>query len=105
MRISDWSSDVCSSDLAAARPALATCWRFDEVLATIVQTTSEPLIGQMRLTWWHEAIAALETGPAPAEPLLQDIAVILPVQGLSSEERRVGKECVSTCNARWWQDT
>src|SRR3546814_18574014 len=28
-----------------------------------------------------------------------------PVAGLRSEERRVGKECVSTCRSRWWPDT
>lgn len=67
----------------AAREAIALLWRFDEMLAGVVRSTTEPLIGQMRLTWWHEAIAALETGPTPAEPLLQDIAAILPAQGLA----------------------
>src|SRR3546814_1768511 len=70
MRISDWSSDVCSSDLTTAE--------LDVWLGTI-----------------HDALAAKgETaGPIPW-------AVNL-VTHSRSEERRVGKECVSTCRSRW----
>src|SRR3546814_5708877 len=64
MRISDWSSDVCSSDLCAVRrPALA-----------------HPAVRRARL---HAAAG----GFADAAE--------------RSEERRVGKECVSTCRSRW----
>lgn len=70
----------------AARPALAVLWRLDEVMASIVQTTSEPMIGQMRLTWWHDAISALKTALPPAEPLLGDIASVLIPQGVASEQ-------------------
>jgi len=31
-------------------------WALDVRLADIIRTTSEPLIGQMRLTWWHEVL-------------------------------------------------
>ncbi|PZO88901.1 MAG: hypothetical protein DI623_11740 [Sphingomonas sanxanigenens] len=58
---------------AAARAALATLWRLDEALAQVVRTTSEPLVGRMRLTWWHDALLALAEKPAPAEPLLRDV--------------------------------
>ena len=68
---------------AAARPALAALWRLDETLAAIVRSTSEPLIGRMRLTWWHDALAALETAPPPAEPLLQAIAATLPGRAIA----------------------
>src|SRR3546814_7821444 len=63
MRISDWSSDVCSSDLVRRGTSIrpADCRR---------------------------ACARYDTLPAQAR--------------LSrSEERRVGKECVSTCRSRW----
>jgi len=70
----------------AARPALTVLWRLDEMMAAIVQTTSEPMIGQMRLTWWHDAIAALKTALPPAEPLLGDIASIAIPAGLSPEQ-------------------
>ena len=55
---------------SAARNAVAALWRLDLKGAEILRTTSEPLIGQMRLTWWHDALAGLDRGPAPAEPLL-----------------------------------
>src|SRR3546814_9712152 len=74
MRISDWSSDVCSSDLTdfidhllggAGTGSLAVDRR-----AEIVDDHARPLRRQQ--------------------------------QGDSrSEERRVGKECVSTCRSRW----
>lgn len=52
----------------AARGRLLALWGFDAKLAEIVRTTSEPLIGRMRLTWWHDAV----TGDAPprGEPLV-----------------------------------
>src|SRR3546814_2676838 len=72
MRISDWSSDVCSSDLAA-RSAVA-----------------RPLIAARRI------------GRAVGRGRDRHAAVVLAVliRG-RSEERRVGKECVSTCRSRW----
>src|SRR3546814_11630236 len=65
MRISDWSSDVCSSDLGAPR---------------------KPSGPPARPPW------RLPNPPAPRAP-----ASPAP----RSEERRVGKECVSTCSSRW----
>lgn len=56
------------------RPALALLWRLDEQLGQIVASTTTPAVGQMRLTWWHNALETLTLRSAPAEPLLQDIA-------------------------------
>lgn len=58
----------------AHRPALAALWRLDDRLADILRTTREPMVGQMRLTWWHAALAALDESPPPAEPVLQALA-------------------------------
>src|SRR3546814_987979 len=66
MRISDWSSDVCSSDLAPSTPP---------------RRTREPRCSS---TIW--------TSSALRRPC---------AAGSRSEERRVGKECVSTCRSRW----
>ncbi|WP_404709913.1 squalene/phytoene synthase family protein [Sphingomonas sp. MMS24-J13] len=64
---------------ASARPALAALFALDERMGTIVATTTEPMIGLMRLAWWREALEKLDKEPAPAEPLLRDIAThILP---------------------------
>src|SRR3546814_9235742 len=74
MRISDWSSDVCSSDLARR---------------TLRASTSREAPAR-----WTDACAASLR------------ALRLSRFGTScmrprSEERRVGKECVSTCRSRW----
>src|SRR3546814_1358536 len=71
MRISDWSSDVCSSDLL--RPVSSS------VASVIAQHLHR--IGVRRL----------ERGIERREEAEHD----------RSEERRVGKECVSTCRSRW----
>ena len=62
---------------AGARPALAALWALDAQFGHVVRSTSEPLIGEMRLTWWHDSILALETAPAPDEPLLQRVQAVL----------------------------
>lgn len=57
-----------------ARAGLAAILALDDQLATILRTTRDPMVGQMRLTWWHGALTALDTTPPPAEPVLQAIA-------------------------------
>lgn len=62
----------------AAREALAVLFALDERLGDIVRTTREPLVGQMRLTWWRDALSALdEQQPAPAEPVLVEVQRLL----------------------------
>ncbi|KQS51219.1 MULTISPECIES: squalene/phytoene synthase family protein [unclassified Sphingomonas] len=62
------------------RPALEALFALDDTLAGILRTTREPLVGQMRLTWWYEALGRLDTAPAPAEPVLTALqACVLPV--------------------------
>jgi phytoene synthase len=63
----------------SVRPTLSALWQLDESLGRIVATTTEPMIGQMRLTWWHERLCALDAGNCAAEPLLRKMAVdVLP---------------------------
>src|SRR3546814_8062823 len=68
MRISDWSSDVCSSDLTNA-------WNGPTAFHQDFITFGVDRSGGM--TFW------------------------IPLEAYRSEERRVGKECVSTCRSRW----
>src|SRR3546814_2341614 len=83
MRISDWSSDVCSSDLFL--PRFARRGLVPEIVDLIPETS------------WCASLANIL---APASwKLLRDAATIY--AGGRSEERRVGKECVSTCRSRW----
>src|SRR3546814_6806405 len=70
MRISDWSSDVCSSDLP---PALGA--QVPDGGERDLQLPDRPVVGHRSLRYR-----------------------LLPAR---SEERRVGKECVSTCRSRW----
>src|SRR3546814_10794360 len=84
MRISDWSSDVCSSDLNANA-------RF---LLTRMLTRS----GQYEAA--GEQIAVLKTQFKESSAIAFLEAELLQALG-RSEERRVGKECVSTCRSRW----
>src|SRR3546814_19873101 len=88
MRISDWSSDVCSSDLVQRRPSLVLLdvWlhgsKLDglDLLAEIKQR--DPTLPVVVIS-----------GHGNIETAVTAIK--------RSEERRVGKECVSTCRSRW----
>src|SRR3546814_18027168 len=81
MRISDWSSDVCSSDLTPQRGL--------EVVDGIISGWHEPEASHLHLMQAVAGRSLLESSYAAA------------LDGRRSEERRVGKECVSTCRSRW----
>src|SRR3546814_2413165 len=78
VRISDWSSDVCSSDLAARISGLNR------------PSTGRWLFTLVRLGYVRERGGRYMLTPG-----------LLPLACGRSEERRVGKECVSTCRSRW----
>ena len=65
------------------RRALAALFALDDSLAAILRTTREPMVGQMRLTWWHEALTRLDTASPPAEPVLQALARDVVPNGVS----------------------
>jgi len=56
------------------RAALGALLALDDRLGGIVRAAREPMVGQMRLTWWFEALRALDAGPPPAEPVLAALA-------------------------------
>src|SRR3546814_13266520 len=105
MRISDWSSDVCSSDLR-------TLWR---------------CLSGRKISGWKFS-RQMPVGPYFADFLCREAQLVIDLDGYShdmrqayderrdhwlaengyrvlrftrSEERRVGKECVSPCSSRW----
>src|SRR3546814_19950132 len=96
MRISDWSSDVCSSDLIAVADALK------DIAARLWQLAWQQ---RRKLEVW--AIDQIVNLDRPAEVDRAIDAVDLFFRQLEileqgrSEERRGGKECVSTCSSRW----
>ena len=57
-----------------ARAGLAALLALDDRLRGIVRAARDPTVGLMRLTWWGDALAGLDTAPPPAEPLLADLA-------------------------------
>ncbi|WP_448502115.1 squalene/phytoene synthase family protein [Sphingomonas sp.] len=64
---------------AGQRPAVAALFELDEILASILRTTTEPAIAQMRLAWWHDALSALDDTPPRKVPVLEALAArVLP---------------------------
>lgn len=59
---------------ASRRAALAALWALDEALAQVLRTTTQSMVGQMRLTWWHERLSALGDSAPPAQPVLTALA-------------------------------
>src|SRR3546814_16759274 len=96
MRISDWSSDVCSSDLEdAAALAFVGELGFDGILKFIEQDAGDPF--QFAALGGGKMI---EIGPH-RHPIVAGVIASAGSASGRSEERRVGKECVSTCRSRW----
>src|SRR3546814_18196775 len=129
MRISDWSSDVCSSDLRQQDP--------DDLLELVVEPAGVEgggpglvgLLGQVEIVAHHREEAgvrraqlerALDVGlqlrlaklldvehgdvwhrPLPGSAGALEVRLDDLLQHLRSEARRVGKECVSTGKSRW----
>src|SRR3546814_12089466 len=91
MRISDWSSDVCPSDLQFPRNRGS---RHSVPNPPPLSPSCHPAREAAVLP--HLRSVGGETGFSPAiGPYSR------PRSNSRSEERRVGKECVSTCSSRW----
>lgn len=71
---------------AGAARGLAALLALDDRLAEMVRTTSEPMLGQIRLKWWHDALAALDGAPPPAEPVLEAVAREVVAAGVSGRD-------------------
>jgi phytoene synthase len=71
---------------ASSRSAAAALLALDNRLGAILRGTREPLVGQMRLTWWFEALERLDTAPVPAEPVLAALAEHVLPRGVSGAE-------------------
>src|SRR3546814_14933940 len=100
MRISDWSSDVCSSDLPARDlPAPAnphrSGGRMDRRSGGYVRRTQEERRQESESRLLAAAVKLIAEKGANGFTL---------AEVGRSEERRVGKECVSTCSSRWSPD-
>src|SRR3546814_19530936 len=101
MRISDWSSDVCSSDLHGppvdrGRADVGHSARDPDLHPAVPRHRRNPRVSpEFGAGAQTRADAEMECrGGDAADPGRK-------VQLFRSEERRVGKECVSTCRSRW----
>src|SRR3546814_14355682 len=94
MRISDLSSDVCSSDLLG-KHRMADVDMIAIHVRRAVKAVVDDAVVQPDLVAADLCLDAADQVEVLAEHrrLLED--------ALRSEERRVGKECVSTCRSRW----
>src|SRR3546814_14353441 len=127
MRISDWSSDVCSSDLIVvpsisilAEPSVAlvdanatkhgTTAVAEAYLKFLYTPEAQELIAKNYYRPRNADVAAKYAGTFPKLDLvtIKDFGGWQQAQttyfadgGVRSEERRVGKGCVSTCRSRW----
>src|SRR3546814_8878438 len=96
MRISDWSSDVCSSDLVflglvatgdiGKRNVVGVF--IEHAGARFAEAESPALAAALHLAHEKHPYADQQQHGEPRDEQ-------------RSEERRVGKECVSTCRSRW----
>src|SRR3546814_15853444 len=103
MRISDWSSDVCSSDLAEVD-------YFHPDLEPVLQSTYGVIVYQEQVMLISQIIGGYTLGGADllrramgkkkAEEMAKHRA-IFEKGAVRSEERRVGKGWVSTCRSGW----
>src|SRR3546814_4802336 len=108
MRISDWSSDVCSSDLDSDDPVHPQCHQLTQTLEAMFGRADDGKafheIGGERAA--DDALFRADIAVLGHVIALANLAEVLARGGvgradLRSEERRVGKECVSTCRSRW----
>src|SRR3546814_15400297 len=107
MRISDWSSDVCSSDLDLNTNAAGLGTYYAHVKAIDLPQVA-PYAGRIRMAGYLGFGLPLLAGALllvlilkPSKKSLHGSARFANAGDLRSEERRVGKECVSTCRSRW----
>src|SRR3546814_21031725 len=116
MRISDWSSDVCSSDLTdlerdsplPEHRAISGQQRRARVIDVrglggdaVDFEDAQVAAGAERGRRWTAQIEATEVDAGNRLEHAADRAAQLGACPGRSEERRVGKECVSTCRSRW----
>src|SRR3546814_12294160 len=108
MRISDWSSDVCSSDLlpqgrAGGGGGVSRSLHDPQRVVPLRQQFGFARLRLVQVRFLDVAVAAdvlRDGGDFGGEV---DVAAVECVEQAAdrSEERRVGKECVSTCRSRW----
>src|SRR3546814_19099596 len=111
MRISDWSSDVCSSDLRADGAVRVLAFEpdahrralgVDQPRRLRPADQGDVVARHQQLGAEQRAIGCAEDVDLPCHATLPACFGSVPAGAARSEGRSVGKECVSTWIARWW---
>src|SRR3546814_11520217 len=95
MRISDWSSDVCSSDLRKTSVDRTADKGRGPMSAAVIAVQAAAVAAMRAHAPLANAVSGVFDGPPPG------VCFPYVTVGERSEERRVGKGCVSTCRSRW----
>src|SRR3546814_18461728 len=96
MRISDWSSDVCSSDLS--RSQVTT----EELHLIVAEASRSGVIEESERAIISGVVRLADRAEAHADIGLERVAAERTLVGdLRAAERSVGTECVSMCRSRW----
>src|SRR3546814_4713035 len=98
MRISDWSSDVCSSDLHGRQCKAEIVGGQHWVRRQSQQTFTQQAQRDLRVGAFEHRAGQAQQYVAPSLVARHAATGIVQIR---SEERRVGKEGVSTCRSRW----
>src|SRR3546814_15027865 len=108
MRISDWSSDVCSSDLIKADDfggiGYGYGYAFAEDNLCVLLEDLVTIRGERAKYMGRDGSYTIVPNSSTADNVTSDYFwkfVATDAIVARSEERRVGKECVSTCRSRW----
>src|SRR3546814_4206450 len=102
MRISDWSSDVCSSDLLLIAGATGSgkSVTIHAIIASLLFRCSPETLKFIMIDPKRVELTLYNKIPHLLTPVITEAKkAILSLK--RSGERRVGKECVSTCRSRW----
>lgn len=68
------------------RPAFDTALALDDRLADVALGAAQPALAAIKLAWWRDQLAALDTQPPPPEPLLGRVVAELMVAGASGAD-------------------
>src|SRR3546814_17308975 len=93
MRISDWSSDVCSSDLGASLPSPSSL--------SPSPMSADALLPLLKSTFGFDHFRGRQADVVDRVMAGERTLAVMPTGAGRSEERRVGQACVSTCRSRW----
>src|SRR3546814_10300430 len=102
VHVCDWSSAVCSSQLMVPVHAPASAvWLSMCLVFFFKQKTAY----ERRISDWSSDVCSSDLLPYYEGSIVPHLkagaTVLVAAHGNRSEERRVGKECVSTCRSRW----